>query len=89
MLTCAKHIVTFHDNGAINEEHGSDWSHQVSVVATTRWLQHDQTLPFSAKGVACETRRIDGTPKDRKVTNCLWHCPQLFVSIKLIYSING
>ena len=28
---------------------------QVSVVATTRWLQRDQTLPLSAKGVACET----------------------------------
>ena len=35
---------------------GSDWSHQVSVVATTtRWLQCGQTLPLSAKGVACET----------------------------------
>ena len=22
---------------------------------TTRWLQHDQTLPLSVKGVACET----------------------------------
>ena len=42
---------------AIYEEHGSDWSHQVSAVGTTRWLQHDQTLPLSAKGVACETRR--------------------------------
>ena len=40
----------------IYEEHGSDWSHQVSVVATTRWLQRDQTLPLSVKGVACETR---------------------------------
>ena len=38
------------------KERGSDWSHQVSVVATTRWLQRDQTLPLSAKGVACETR---------------------------------
>ena len=24
-------------------------------MATTRWLQRDQTLPLSAKGVACET----------------------------------
>ena len=31
------------------EEHRSDWSHQVSAVATTRGLQHDQTLPL------CET----------------------------------
>ena len=29
---------------AIYEERGSDWSQQVSVVATTQWLQHDQTL---------------------------------------------
>ena len=40
---------------AIYEECGSDWSHQVSAVGTTRWLQRDQTLPLSAKGVACET----------------------------------
>ena len=37
---------------AIYKERGSDWSHQVSVMATTRWLQRDQTLPLSAKGVA-------------------------------------
>ena len=30
-----------------------------SVVATSRWLQCDQTLPLSAKGVACETSRRD------------------------------
>jgi len=40
---------------AIYEERESDWSHQVSVVGTTQWLQRDQTLPLSAKGVACET----------------------------------
>ena len=40
---------------AIYEECGSDWSRQVSVVATTQWLQRDQTLPLSAKGVAYET----------------------------------
>ena len=45
---------------AIYEERGSDWSQQVSVVATTRWLQRDQTLPLSAKGVACETRSYRG-----------------------------
>ena len=39
----------------IYEEHGSDWSHQVSAVGTTQWLPHNQTLPLSAKGVACET----------------------------------
>jgi len=39
---------------AIYEERGSDWSHQVSAMGTTRWLQCDQTLPLSAKGVACE-----------------------------------
>ena len=33
----------------IYEEPRSDWSHQVSGVATTRRLEHDQTLP-SAKG---------------------------------------
>ena len=41
---------------SIYEERGSDWSWQVSIVATTRWLQRDQTLPLSAKGVACETK---------------------------------
>ena len=39
----------------IYEERRSDWSHQVSVVVTTRWLQRDQTLPLSVKAVACET----------------------------------
>ena len=39
----------------IYEEHRSDWSRQVSAVVTTRWLQCDQTLPLSVKGVACET----------------------------------
>ena len=40
---------------AIYEERESDWSQQDLVVGTTQWLQHDQTLPLSAKGVACET----------------------------------
>jgi len=39
------------------EERGSDWSHKVSAVGTTQWLQRDQTLPLSAKGVACKTRQ--------------------------------
>ena len=43
---------------ALYEERGSDWSHQVFSVATTRWLQRDQTLPLSEKGVACKTRKI-------------------------------
>jgi len=38
---------------AIYEERGSDWSHQVSAMGTTRWLQRDQTLPLS-----CEARRV-------------------------------
>ena len=29
---------------AIYEEHGSDWSHQVSAVGTTQLLQRDQIL---------------------------------------------
>ena len=33
------------------------WSHQVKFLLwTTQWLQCDQTLPHSAKGVACKTR---------------------------------
>ena len=40
---------------AIYKQRGSDWSHQVSVVATTQWLQCDKTLLLFAKGVACET----------------------------------
>ena len=40
----------------IYEERSSDWLHQVSAVVTTRWLQHDWTLPLSVKGVACETK---------------------------------
>ena len=40
------------------KEHGSDWSNQVSVAATTRRLQCDQTLPLPVKGVACETMSV-------------------------------
>ena len=39
---------------AIYEERGSHWSQQVSDVATTQWLQCDQAIPLSTKGVACE-----------------------------------
>ena len=46
---------------AIYKERGSHWSHQVSAVATTRWLQRDQTLPLSAKGVACKTTFTSGS----------------------------
>jgi len=46
---------------AIYEECRSDWSQQDLVVGTTQWLQRDQTLPLSAKGVACETRITYGT----------------------------
>jgi len=59
MLTSAKHVATylyFMTTDAIYEKRGSDWSHQVFVMGTTRWLQRDQTLPLSAKGVACEAR---------------------------------
>ena len=42
---------------AIYEQHESDWSYQVSAVATTRCLQHDQIL-LSAKDVACETKSV-------------------------------
>ena len=45
---------------AIHDECRSDWSHQVSAVAIIRWLQHDQTIPLSAKGVTCKTRRFHG-----------------------------
>ena len=42
---------------AIYNKCGSDWSHQVSAVGTTQRLQHDQTLPLSAKGVACKNNK--------------------------------
>ena len=50
--TSAKHVVT---TNAIYEECGSHWSWQVSVVAITRLLQCDQTLPISVWGVTCKT----------------------------------
>ena len=33
---------------AIYKERGSDWSHQVSAMVTTRRLQHDHTLPLKS-----------------------------------------
>ena len=50
ILTSAKHVTI----DTIYEECGSHWSQQVSVLVTTRLLQCDQTLPISAKGVACK-----------------------------------
>ena len=43
---------------AIYKKHRSNWSHQVSVMGTTQWLQRGQTLPLSVKGVACETMSL-------------------------------
>ena len=37
-------------------KHRSRWSHQVSAMVTNQWLQCDQTLPRSAKSVACQAR---------------------------------
>ena len=57
MLTSAKHVVTYlysMTTDAIYKECKSDWSHQVSVLAPTRWLQGDQILPLSVKEVTCE-----------------------------------
>ena len=54
---------------AIHDECRSDWSHQVSAVATTQWLQHDQTLNLSAKGVACESRCLHGQYWIRSLTS--------------------
>ena len=49
-------------------------------VATTQWLRRDQTLPLSAKGVACETKEGSGhiatielSPQQKlAVTNEIW-----------------
>ena len=54
---------------AIYKEHRSDWSHQVSVVVTTRWLQHDQILLLSAKGVACETNEKLGGDREAAISS--------------------
>ena len=73
MLTSAKHIVTYlysMTTDAIYQERGPDWSRQVSVVATTRWLQRDQTLPLSCEGCGLRDKVRawsgewnEGTPK--------------------------
>ena len=57
MLTSTKHVTQLYSMtmDAIYKERGSDWYWQVSAVVTTRWLQRDQILPLSAKGMACET----------------------------------
>ena len=58
MLTSAKHMMKLYSmtTDMIYEERGSDWSHQVFTVGTTRLLQHYQTLSLFAKGVACKTK---------------------------------
>ena len=40
---------------AIYGECGSHWPQQVSTMVTTQWLQHDHTVSFLVKCVACET----------------------------------
>ena len=55
------------------EERGSDWSHQVSAVGTTRWLQRDQTLPLSAKGVACETSVASSSQVPQFLITCTYY----------------
>jgi len=40
---------------AIYKEHRSYWLQHISAMGTTRWLQHDQSLPLSGKGVASKT----------------------------------
>ena len=46
VLTSTKHVTELYSmtTDALYEDRGSDWSQQVSVVATTRWLQRDQTF---------------------------------------------
>jgi len=57
MLTSAKHVlIALHDTDVSYEEHRSDWSHQVSAMATTGMLQCDHTL--SSKGVGCEINEL-------------------------------
>ena len=60
---------------AIYKECGSDWSHKAFAVATTQWLQHDQTLPLSVMGVACETNLNAGWLK--------WHSFPFIPSLTL------
>ena len=63
MLTSTKHVTYLYSmtTDVIYEGRRSDWSHQVSVLATTQWLQCDQTLPFSEKSLACETTPSRGS----------------------------
>ena len=46
MLRSAKHVTWLYSmtTDTIYEKRRLDWSHQVSAMGTTRWLQHDQTL---------------------------------------------
>ena len=54
--------------GALYEQRGYNWSHQVSDVVTTQWLQCDQNLPLSVKGVVCETTSYVTKPKSYAFT---------------------
>ena len=70
---------------AIYKERGSDWSHQVSVVATTQWLQRDHTLPLLVKGVACETACGSGlqvvkVKTVKRLHYLAWHSYRSFVN---------
>ena len=72
MLTSAKHMDT------IYEERECHWSQQLSAMATTRTpLQHDQTHPLSAKGVACKTTNnhlselLGATPTEISLENTI------------------
>ena len=62
MLTSAKHIIYMCNchsmtTDAIKKDHGSDWSHQVSTMTTTWWLQGDQTFPL-CKGCGLREQTI-------------------------------
>ena len=61
-----------HDNNAIYEECRSDWSQQASAVVTTQWLQCDQALCLSVKGVAGKAR-FKGHSNDCKPHGLLAH----------------
>ena len=53
----------------------SHWLQQVSAVETTQWLQCDQTLPLTVKGVACATRKGCGRFNEGfaiNITSDLW-----------------
>ena len=69
---------------AIYKQHGSDWSHQVSAMATTQWLQCDQILPLSVKGVACKTKHCTESESEivgtRKSFTTLLHLVDFYMT---------